>query len=61
MGFVGSIDYSDGFFKNAYNSEKVELDENADHIDKISGSNYYKVECEYEDGIVTKIIVTEKD
>ena len=40
---------------------KVELDENADHIDKISGSNYYKVVCEYEDGIVTKIIVTEKN
>lgn len=26
MGFVGSIDYSDGFFKNAYNSEKVDLE-----------------------------------
>ena len=52
---------SSGYGKFELGEDYIELDENADHIDKISGSNYYKVVCEYEDGIVTKIIVTEKN
>ena len=42
-------------------NEEVVLDENSNHINKISGTSRYKVECKYQDGIVTEITITENE
>lgn len=41
--------------------ENVVLDENSDHISKVKLGKYYQVECKLENGIVTKIEITEKN